>query len=115
MKQHPQRIAPMDHPYGAAAETLSKAALTSVDGAPLNILRTLAHHPGLLRRYMAFGGEFMVRGLLDERIREIVVLRTAWLSRSEYEWGQHVVIARRLGLTNSEISLLGSESPHDDC
>ena len=33
----------------------------------------------------------------------MVILRIGWLCRSEYEFGQHVLIGRRAGLTDEEI------------
>ena len=33
-----------------------------------------------------------------------MILRTGWLCRSEYEWGQHVLIAKGCGITDEEIS-----------
>jgi len=40
---------------------------------------------------------------LAERDREIAILRIGWLCRSAYEWGQHVNIARRIGISDEEI------------
>src|SRR3954468_23996337 len=58
----------------------------------LNIFTTLAHHPRLLKKWSEFGGILLYRGELDARLREIVILRTGWLCKSEYEFGQHRVI-----------------------
>ena len=41
---------------------------------------------------------------LPARHRELLILRTAWNTKAEYEWGQHVRIARGLGLTEAEIA-----------
>ena len=35
----------------------------------------------------------------------MLILRTAWVVRSEYEWGQHVVIARNAGMSEDEIAM----------
>jgi alkylhydroperoxidase family enzyme len=72
-------------------------------GRPLNIFATLAHHPKLLKRWTVFGNHVLSKSTLPEREREIVILRIGWLCRSEYEWGQHVVIGRRSGLSDEEI------------
>ena len=73
------------------------------DGPVLNILATLAHHPKLLKRWMVFGNHVLSKSSLPARERELVILRIGWLCRSEYEWGQHVAIARRVGVTDEEI------------
>src|SRR5207302_3766150 len=51
------------------------------------------------------------------REREIVILRTGWRARCEYEFGQHVVLGRRAGLSDQEIRRLaqdGAEWPAAD-
>ncbi|HVR30424.1 MAG TPA: carboxymuconolactone decarboxylase family protein [Thermoanaerobaculia bacterium] len=73
------------------------------DGRVLNIFRTLAHHPKLLKRWTVFGNHVLFKSTLPPRERELVILRIGWLCRSEYEWGQHVRIGREAGLTDEEI------------
>jgi 4-carboxymuconolactone decarboxylase len=72
-------------------------------GRVLNIFRTLAHHPKLLKRWTVFGNHVLFKSTLGPRERELVILRIGWLCRSEYEWGQHVRIGRQAGLTEEEI------------
>lgn len=79
------------------------AAFRRADGTDLNIFATLAHHPKLLKRWSAFGGTLLFGGRLPARDRELLILRTAWLCKAEYEWGQHVLIGRDAGITDEEI------------
>jgi len=69
----------------------------------LHIFRTLAVHPRLLRSWLPLGGGLLRRSTLAPRVRELVILRTAALCGSDYEWGQHVGIGRDAGLTDDEI------------
>jgi 4-carboxymuconolactone decarboxylase len=69
----------------------------------LNIFTTLARYPGLFRRWLPFAGKLLA-GKLPARERELLILRTGWRCRSEYEWGQHVVLGRAAGLTDDEIA-----------
>ena len=69
----------------------------------INIQRTLAHHPKLLNRWRVFGNHVLLKSSLPFRDREILILRIGWLCGSEYEWGQHVEIGKKTGLTNEEI------------
>jgi len=69
-----------------------------------HIFTTLARHPGLFRRWMAFAGKLLLGGTLPARHREIVILRTLWLVRAHNEWYQHVRIARRYGITSTDIA-----------
>jgi len=72
-------------------------------GRVMNIFRTLAHHPKLLERWMVFGTHVLNKSTLPAREREMLILRIGWLCRSEYEWGQHVLIGKAAGLTDEEI------------
>ena len=73
-------------------------------GPTLNIFRTLAHHPGLMKRWLVFGNHVLGKSTLPAREREIAILRIGWLCRSGYEWGQHVVIGKASGLSDDEIA-----------
>ncbi len=84
----------------AAQELLSGA--TRPGSHATNIFATLVRHPGLFRRWLPFGGKLLT-GKLPARDRELLILRTGWRCRSEYEWGQHVLIAKATGLTDAEI------------
>jgi 4-carboxymuconolactone decarboxylase len=69
----------------------------------LNIFGTLAHHPKLLKRWLVFGSHVLAKNTLPARDRELLILRTGWNCRAPYEWGQHVAIARGIGITDDEI------------
>ena len=62
-------------------------------GKILNVMSTLANHPGLLRRWVVFANHFLFKSTLNVRAREILILRSGWLAGCSYEWGQHVKIA----------------------
>ena len=72
-------------------------------GRTLNIFGTLAHHPDLLRRWLVFGNHVLGKSTLSPRQRELLILRTGWLCRAEYEWAQHVLIARASDIDDTEI------------
>jgi 4-carboxymuconolactone decarboxylase len=80
------------------------------DGSELNIFTTLARHPRLLKRWGAFGGTLLYRGRLGARDRELLILRTGYLTRAHYEWGQHVEIGRAAGLSDDEIARVAEGS-----
>jgi len=68
-----------------------------------NIFKTLLNHPDLMRRWLVFGNHVLGKSTLPPREREIVILRIGYLCKAGYEWGQHVLIARRSGLSDDEI------------
>jgi len=70
----------------------------------LNIFRTLAHHPGLLKRWLVFANHVLAKSTLPARERELVILRIGWRCRAGYEWGQHVVVGKAAGLSDAEIA-----------
>jgi alkylhydroperoxidase family enzyme len=76
----------------------------SIGDGELNIFSTLARHPRLLKQWSRFGGTLLVRGEIPPRERELLILRTAWNTRADYEWGQHVRIGKGTGLSDDEIS-----------
>lgn len=77
-------------------------------GPLLEIFRTLAHHPKLLRRWLVFGTHVLGKNTLPARDRELLILRIGWLCRAEYEWTQHVLIGRGAGLSEEDIDRIAA-------
>ncbi len=73
-------------------------------GPVLNIFRTLAQHPKLLKRWLVFGTHVLGKSTLPARDRELLILRIGWLCGSEYEWTQHVAIGKLCGLSDDDIA-----------
>ena len=96
------RIEPITEFDGELAEIMATAL--TYDGRPLNIFGTLGKHPKLLKRFNLLGGFLLNKGLLPPRERELVILRVGANARAEYEFGQHTVIGRDCGLTDTEIA-----------
>ncbi|MBX7446922.1 carboxymuconolactone decarboxylase family protein [Mycolicibacterium sp. 3033] len=78
-----------------------------------NILGTMAHHPQLARAFFTLQAHLLLTTTLTERQRELVIMRVAALRQSEYEWAQHLYMARDAGLTDIEISWIawGPDAP----
>jgi 4-carboxymuconolactone decarboxylase len=83
-----------------ARELLGEVA--AGDSPASNIFATLVRHPGLFRKWLPFGGK-LLSGKLPARDRELLILRTGWRCRSEYEWGQHALIGRSAGLSDDDL------------
>ena len=64
------------------------------EGRPkgINVLGALAYHPELAKAFFTFNGHLLSATSLTPRQRELLILRTAVLRQSEYEWAQHGVI-----------------------
>jgi 4-carboxymuconolactone decarboxylase len=69
-----------------------------------NILSTFVRHPALTKEFLRFNVHLLFRSTLPPRLRELAILRVAHRTDSEYEWGQHVKMGLREGLTQDEIT-----------
>jgi alkylhydroperoxidase family enzyme len=98
------RIAPLvDGERSALMRSLLRMAGRSARTRLPNVFLTLQRSPRLFWPWLLFASRLMPFGKLDARDRERVILRVAWNCRSRYEWGQHVAIGRRCGLTDRDI------------
>ncbi|MCU1452024.1 MAG: carboxymuconolactone decarboxylase [Acidimicrobiales bacterium] len=79
----------------------------------LNALGLLALHPELTRAYNTFNGHVLFATTLTPRMRELLVLRVAWVRQSDYEWTQHLVLARDAGVAPDEVERV-AEGPDAD-
>lgn len=73
------------------------------DGQVGNDLRTLLNVPEMVDGLMPFNIYVSSQSSLSPRHREILILRTAWLTGSQYVWSSHAALARKLGLSTDEI------------
>jgi alkylhydroperoxidase family enzyme len=69
----------------------------------INILATMANYSKLYNRWRVFGNHVLYKSSLPIKEKEMLILRTAWLCNSKYEWAQHSLIGIRAGLREDEI------------
>ncbi len=107
-------IEPLNPPYEPdAAEELSRLMGRS-DREPLKLFRTLARHLPLARAWGTLGAHNLTRGALAIRDRELIILRTCYLTACEYEWGVHAkVYATAAGLSEEQYSATARPSFDD--
>ena len=67
------------------------------------IFPVLNIHRSLFPAWLWFASRLMPYGKLPAPVRELLILRTAWNCRCRYEWGQHVELGLRAGLTDADI------------
>jgi 4-carboxymuconolactone decarboxylase len=75
---------------------------------PMHIFTTLARQPELFRRWLGFGGA-LLSGRLPGRLRELVILRTAFRFDGRYEWSHHIELGRAQGIGEVELVALGGD------
>lgn len=108
----PVRIPPLAEPDWTA-EQRRVLAYAHRQGRFYNVVGTLARHAEASRRLGEMGAHVLgPTSTLPPRDRELLILRTAWLCRAEYEWAQHVTIARKAGVPDEDIRrcALGTEA-----
>lgn len=69
----------------------------------LNLNRVLLRHPTQARDFVQYFWDLMYEGRLDPRLRELAIMRIAWVTGSEYEWAQHWHLATGLGIAPDDL------------
>ena len=82
-----------------------------VSASPLNVTKMMANAPASFLGFQEFAGGILFKSEFDPRKREIAVCRIGHVTKANYEWTHHVRVAKRLGVTDEEIRIIGSENP----
>jgi alkylhydroperoxidase family enzyme len=83
---------------------------------PLNIFRMMANAETAFRPWIRWGAVLLSDLALDPALRELAILRVARLTpHAEYEWIQHVPIAKAAGATDAQVEALERDEPEADC
>ena len=75
----------------------------------LNAFRAMLHNSRAAGAVAELLRTLMFRNTVNARVRELIILRTGCRTRSEYEFCQHVRVARDLNMSDEEI--LGVRDP----
>ncbi len=114
----PQRIVPLapeefDEHARALVVSVRQALGLGTGAAIPEVFCLMLRHPGLFRGQMEMSVQLLGKGALSPRERELAVLRVGWWCRAPFEWGEHVDIAKRYGVTAEEVERVtrGSSAP----
>src|SRR5215210_8006991 len=91
-------LAPLPQDIAARVEALG--------AHQVNLYRALAHAPDLLRAWMDWAWLLRGHDATSRRLRELMILRTALLHHSQYEWHQHRRMARAEGVPETQVAEL---------
>jgi len=80
-----------------------RAVLERLPEPRINLFTMLANSPALIGPTLRLGEAILTKGDLEPVLRELVILHTARLTNTEYEWVQHVEVARLVGLDEQKI------------
>ena len=75
-------------------------------GKPVNLYRALANQPKLVAAWAEFFNALRADSRTPRALRELMILRSAQLAGSEYEWAQHLRMARKAGVSEAQIAAL---------
>jgi AhpD family alkylhydroperoxidase len=75
-------------------------------GKPVNLYRALGNHPALTAAWTEFANAIRHDSRTPRALRELMILRTAQIARSEYEWAHHLRMARKAGVDEARIASL---------
>lgn len=109
-----RRIPPLTDTETNLPQRLLLTAIRRIGGLNAeNLWRLLLRNFRLMRGMLSFASKMMPNGELQRRDTELAILRVAWNCRCRYEWGQHVDIGMRAGLSREEIIRvpLGADAP----
>src|SRR3989337_2638950 len=90
----------------AEFEPATKKRLEELWGNPPNLYRALGNHPPLVAAWTEFARAIRYESRTPRPLRELVILRGAQLMASEYEWAQHLKMARKAGVREAQIAAL---------
>ena len=86
-----------------AAAAAAKAGI-SEQMAPLSVFRVLLRHPDVARELASTLTTLLFQGnKLDARLRELIIMRIGWKTKSLYEWTQHWRVARMLDIPEADL------------
>ena len=93
---------------GPLAERVRRLGASQV-----NLYRALAHTPELLTAWIDWAWALRERCHTPRPLREIMILRTAAVMRSEYEWHQHVAMAENAGVPMKKMDAVAAWQTSD--
>jgi AhpD family alkylhydroperoxidase len=91
-------------PYPDPSDAPERVAEALAAVPPLNIFRMVSHAQTAFRPLLRFAGAILTELELDPRLRELAILVVARDTDAEYEWVQHVAVARGVGVSDEQIA-----------
>jgi len=78
------------------------------------VLRTFAHNPALAAAFSQFNVHLLTENSMPVRLRQIAIMRLAWITKATYMWSSHLSTSRSVGLEDDfyEPVKTGSGHPH---
>jgi 4-carboxymuconolactone decarboxylase len=90
----------------AQFEPATGKRLEELWGTPPNLYKALGNHPALVAAWAEFARAIRYESQTPRTLRELLILRGAQVMGSEYEWAQHLKMARKAGVAEKQIEEL---------
>ncbi len=90
----------------AGFEPVLQKRLEELWGKPVNLYRALGNHPALTAAWTEFANAIRHDSKTPRALRELMILRTAQIAGSEYEWAHHLRMARKAEVSEAKIAAL---------
>ncbi|MEB4211458.1 carboxymuconolactone decarboxylase family protein [Mycobacterium sp. 94-17] len=97
-------------PYRRPEDMTELARELTARRGNLNVYRALANAEQVFTGWMVAGDAALTSPVLPRRLRELIVLRTAYLMDCAYELGQHRDVAQTVGVDADTVDAVVSES-----
>lgn len=101
-------MARIDYPHPDSLNPETRDRLRRMGS--LNVTRMMSHAEGVMLAYSKLGTQLLLRGALDPVLREAVILRVGQLCSSDYEWHQHVSVARAVGMDEATLDAIARKA-----
>jgi 4-carboxymuconolactone decarboxylase len=78
------------------------------------VLMTFAHHPRLADLFSQFNVHLLTTNSLPVKLRQIAIMRTAWITGATYMWSSHLNTSRLCGLEDDMYGPIqrGADDPY---
>ena len=100
-------------PYPNVADLPEKVRVAAEKLPPLNIMKMFLNAPTNAIPLLVFGQSILTKQELDDHLRELAILRVAHLTGANYEWTQHVPLAKETGVTDAQVEALPQGADSD--
>jgi alkylhydroperoxidase family enzyme len=87
-------------------EPVLQKRLEELWGQPVNLYRALGNHAPLTAAWTEFANAIRHESRTPRALRELMILRTAQIAHSQYEWAHHLRMARKAGVDEAKIAAL---------
>ena len=100
-------------PYPNVEDLPEKVRTAAEKLPPLNIMKMFLNAPTNAIPLLVFGQSILTKQELDDHLRELAILRVAHLTGANYEWTQHVPLAKETGVTDAQVEALPQGADSD--